>query len=135
MAEIKRLGFVGLGLMGGGMVRKLIRSGYVLTVFDIDQSKMEELKGLGAYAATSLKEVGERSEVILSSLPYPATVKKVYLEKDGVLDGVSPGTIIIDMSTVDPETSQSICKVAVEKGVNYLDAPVSGGPGKLNLGN
>jgi 3-hydroxyisobutyrate dehydrogenase-like beta-hydroxyacid dehydrogenase len=134
MTEIKRLGFVGLGLMGGGMVKKLIRSGYALTVFDIDKSKMEELKGHAAYAATSLKEVGEKSEVVLSSLPYPASVKKVYLEKGGVLEGVSPGTVIIDMSTVDPETSQSICKVAAEKGVNYLDAPVSGGPREAESG-
>lgn len=134
MAEIKRLGFVGLGLMGGAMVKRLVKSGYVLTVFDIDQNKMEELKGLGVYTATSLKEVAEKSEVALSSLPYPATVKNVYLEKGGVLEGVLAGMAIIDMSTVDPETSQSICKVAAQKGVNYLDAPVSGGPREAESG-
>ena len=134
MAEIKRLGFVGLGLMGSAMVKRLVKSGYVLTVFDIDQSKIDELKGLGVNTATSLKEVAEKSEVILSSLPYPATLKNVYLEKGGVLEGVLAGTAIIDMSTVDPETSQSISKVAAQKGVNYLDAPVSGGPREAESG-
>lgn len=134
MAEIRRIGFVGLGLMGGSMVRRLVQSGFGLTVFDIDQSKMGQFKGLTVSPAASLREVGEKSDVILSSLPYPLTVRSVYLDKGGVLENVLNGKVIIDMSTVDPETSQTICKVAAEKGVNYLDAPVSGGPREAESG-
>jgi len=134
MAEKKSLGFIGLGMMGGGMAKNLMRSGYVLTVFDIDPGKMKEFKGLGAYPASSLSEVGKRSEVILSSLPNPASVKEVYWGTGGVMEEVTAGTVLIDMSTVDPETSQGISKVAAAKGVKYLDAPVSGGPREAESG-
>lgn len=134
MTEMKRIGFTGLGMMGGGMARNLTRAGYVLNVFDVDQSKMKEFKALGADTATSLKEVGAKSEVVFSSLPDPSTVKQVYLGPDGVIEGSSPGTILVDMSTVDPETSRAIYKVAAEKKVKYLDAPVSGGPREAESG-
>lgn len=134
MSDIKRLGFIGLGMMGAAMVRNLMRSGYSFTVFDIDPSKMEEFKGLGATAAASLSEVAQRSEVILSSLPDPAAVKTVYLGQKGVLEAVAADRVLIDMSTVDPETSRSICKAAAGNKVKYLDAPVSGGPKEAESG-
>lgn len=84
----RKIGFVGLGLMGGGMARNLLKAKYVLNVFDIDQSKMNSFKALGARSMASPKEVGEKSDIIFSSLPDPTTVKKVYLESDGVIEGV-----------------------------------------------
>lgn len=128
MIEKRRLGFIGLGMMGSGMVKNLLKAGYSINVFDIDQAKMNLLKGLGASPVTSSKEAAEKSDVIFSSLPDPSTVRKVYLEPGGVMEGTSPGMTLIDMSTVDPETSRSIYKIAVGKNVKYLDAPVSGNP-------
>lgn len=134
MFHNKRLGFIGLGMMGGGMARTLSRAGYVLNVFDIDQSKMNSFKALGARIFASPKEVGEKSDVVFSSLPDSSAVKKVYLESDGVIQGSPPGSILIDMSTVDPETSRTIYKVAAGKNIKYLDAPVSGGPREAETG-
>lgn len=138
MAEVKTLGFVGLGMMGGGMAKNLLKSGYALHVFDVDQTKMNSFKALGATLFPSPKEVAAKSEIVLSSLPDPATVKKVYLGPDGMIEGSAPGSILIDLSTVDPETSRANSKVAATKRVSYLDSPVSGGPreaegGKLIL--
>lgn len=134
MADIKRLGFVGVGLMGGGMARYLLKAGNALTVFDIDPVKMNSLKALGAHPAASPREVGAKSNVILSSLPDSPTVKNIYLGPDGVLEGSSSGSILIDMSTVDPETSRTIYKAAAKKNIKYLDAPVSGGPKEAESG-
>jgi len=127
MAEKRHLGFIGLGMMGGGMVKSLLRAGHEMSVFDIDQGKMNSFKNLGAHPASTPKEVAEKSEIVLSSLPDPSSVKKAYVGTSGVMEGVLPGKILIDLSTVDPETSRSLSKVAAERKVNYLDAPVSGG--------
>jgi 2-hydroxy-3-oxopropionate reductase len=127
MVDKGRVGFIGLGIMGGAMARNLSRAGYVLNVFDIDNSKAVVLNTLGASVCASPRQVAERCDAVFSSLPLPSDVKKVYLGLNGVIEGASPGTILIDMSTVDPETSRSISKVAAEKSVKYLDAPVSGG--------
>jgi 2-hydroxymethylglutarate dehydrogenase len=127
MVGKRHLGFVGLGMMGGAMVKNLLRAGYDISVFDIDQTKMNSFENLGAHPVRSPKEVAEKSEVVFSSLPDPSSVKKAYVGEGGVMEGVSAGKILIDMSTVDPETSRSLSKVAAEKKVKYLDAPVSGG--------
>ena len=134
MAENRRIGFIGLGLMGGGMARTLLRSGRTLNVFDIDLAKMSSFKGLGAKAFDSAKEVGRNSEVVFSSLPDSTIVKKTYLGPEGVIENASPGTVLIDMSTVDPETSRGLCKIAAEKKIKYLDAPISGGPKEAETG-
>jgi 3-hydroxyisobutyrate dehydrogenase-like beta-hydroxyacid dehydrogenase len=138
MEDKRRIGFIGLGIMGSRMAGTLLRAGYVLNVFDIDKSKMDGLRTLGASISSFPKEVAKCSDIVFSSLPFPSTVKEVYLGPDGVIEGSSPGTILIDMSTVDPETTRSIYKVAIKKNVNYLDAPVSGGfkeaeTGKLTI--
>jgi len=127
MTDQPRIGFIGLGIMGGRMAGTLGRAGYALTVLDVDRRKMEALTAAGASSAGSPRQVAERSDIVFSSLPTPATVKTVYLGPDGVLQGAAPGTILIDMSTVDPETTRAISPVAAERRVAYLDAPVSGG--------
>ena len=134
MADIKRLGFVGVGLMGGGMARYLLKAGKVLTVFDIDPVKMKSFKGFGAHPATSPREVGAKSSVVFSSLPDSSAVRNIYLGPDGVLEGASSGSILIDLSTVDPETSRTIYRAAAKKDIKYLDAPVSGGPKEAESG-
>lgn len=134
MSEKKRLGFVGLGMMGGAMVRNLLASGYSLDVFDVDADKLKTFRALGALPAASPRDVTLNSEVVLSSLPDPATVREVYLGPDGMIDAASPGSVFIDLSTVDPDTSRTNSKAAAEKNVNYLDAPVSGGPREAESG-
>jgi 3-hydroxyisobutyrate dehydrogenase-like beta-hydroxyacid dehydrogenase len=122
-----KVGFIGLGVMGGGMARRILSSGkYALTVYDVDAAKAAECARLGATAA-SLAELASGNPVIAASLPNPATVRQVFLAAGGVIDHAKPGTIIIDLSTVDSETSKDVAAALAKKDVTYVDAPVSGG--------
>jgi len=127
MSERVRIGFIGLGVMGGRMAATLARAGHPLAVHDIEPTKIGVLTAAGATACTSPKQVAERSEIVFSSLPLPATVRSVYLGLDGVLEGVRPGMVLVDTSTVDPETTRAVSAAAAARGVHHLDAPVSGG--------
>ena len=109
------------------MAKNLMKAGYSLCVHDIVQEPVKELVGSGAKAASSAKEVGEKSEVVISIVPTSKEVKEVYLKEDGVLAGIETGSIIIDMSTIDPIVSREVASAALEKKVEMLDAPVSGG--------
>jgi 3-hydroxyisobutyrate dehydrogenase-like beta-hydroxyacid dehydrogenase len=119
-----RIGFIGLGVMGGRMAGTLARAGYPLAVHDIDQAKVG---ALAAAACASPRDVAQRSDLVFTSLPLPATVRSVFLGADGVLEGARPGMVLVDMSTVDPETTRTVSAAAAARGVHYLDAPVSGG--------
>jgi len=127
IAMKKKIGFIGLGIMGKPMAKNLIKAGYPLCVHDIVQEPVKELVALGATEGKSAKEVGERSEIVITMLPTSVEVKEVYLKEDGVLAGVKKGGIIIDMSTIEPMVSQEIAAIAQKKGIEMLDAPVSGG--------
>ncbi len=127
MSERARIGFIGLGVMGGRMAGTLARAGHALAVHDVDRDKVGALAAAGAAAGASPKEVAQRSDIVFTSLPLPATVRSVYLGPDGVLEGVRPGVVLVDTSTVDPETSRAVSVAAAARGVQYLDAPVSGG--------
>ena len=127
MGDRRRIGFVGLGIMGSRMAGTLARAGHALSVFDVDRAKMEALEAIGAAPGDSPRDVAGKSDIVFSSLPGPAAVRNVYLGPEGVLQGAKPGTILIDMSTVDPETTRAVSKAAAEKDLPYLDAPVSGG--------
>src|SRR6185295_17843526 len=106
MGDRRRIGFIGLGIMGSRMAGTLSRAGHALSVFDVDREKMEALEAIGAVPGASPREVAGKSDFVFSSLPVPATVKSVYMGPDGVLQGAKPGTILIDMSTIDPETTR-----------------------------
>ncbi len=127
MSERARIGFIGLGVMGGRMAGTLARAGHALAVHDVDRTKAGALAAAGATACASPKEVAQRSDVVFSSLPLPATVRSVYLGPDGVLEGARPGNVLVDTSTVDPETTRAVSAAAATRGVAHLDAPVSGG--------
>jgi 3-hydroxyisobutyrate dehydrogenase-like beta-hydroxyacid dehydrogenase len=127
MGDRRRIGFVGLGIMGSRMAGTLARAGHALNVFDVDREKMEALEAIGAVPGDSPRDVAGKSDIVFSSLPGPAAVKSVYMGPDGVLHGAKPGTILIDMSTVDPETTRAVSKAAAARDLPYLDAPVSGG--------
>jgi len=127
---MKNIGFIGLGIMGCPMAKNLLKKGYSLTVYDIVSEKVEELVDAGAKAGLSNKDVAENSEIIITMLPNSPEVKEAVLGKDGVLDGVRPGTILIDMSSIAPLASKEIAERVKEKKVVMLDAPVSGGEPK-----
>lgn len=116
--------------MGKPMSKNLLRAGHTLTVFDIDSSATDELVSFGAAAGSSAKDVAAKSEIVITILPNSAIVKAVVLGKDGVIEGAQQGSIVVDMSSVSPQTSQEIAVALAQKGVRMLDAPVSGGEPK-----
>jgi 2-hydroxy-3-oxopropionate reductase len=131
---MKKIGFIGLGIMGKPMARNLLKAGYELVVFDVVPERMEELVQAGGAAGSSSKDVAARSEVVITMLPNSPHVREAVLGRDGVLEGAKPGTILVDMSSIAPLASQQIAARAQEKGVAMLDAPVSGGEPKAVAG-
>jgi 2-hydroxy-3-oxopropionate reductase len=128
----KRIGFIGLGIMGRPMAKNLLKAGYPLAVFDLNKDAMEDLVKAGALAACTCKEAAERADVVITMLPDSPEVKEVILAKDGVIEGVRRDAVVIDMSSINPLVSQEIEKELRKKGVEMLDAPVSGGePGAI----
>jgi 2-hydroxy-3-oxopropionate reductase len=125
-----KLGFIGLGIMGKPMVLNLLKSGYEVMVFDINQSAVEDLVKQGARGAQSSKEVGENSELIFTMLPKGEHVKSVLFDENGVVEGAKEGGIIVDMSSISPVQSKEIAENLAAKGMEMLDAPVSGGEPK-----
>ncbi len=124
---MERIGFIGLGIMGKPMTRNLIQAGYRLTVHDLNRAVVEELAREGAVAASSPKEVTEKNDVTITMLPDSPDVEQVVLGPAGVLAGIKKGMLYIDMSTIAPSTSRKIYDLMSSKGVESLDAPVSGG--------
>ncbi|SEB58332.1 2-hydroxy-3-oxopropionate reductase [Paenibacillus sp. GP183] len=126
----QRIGFIGLGIMGRPMSLHLIKVGYQLTVYDINQEAVNHVAALGAQAALSPREVAEQSDIIFIIVPNSQHVKEVVLGENGILQGADPGTIIVDLSSITPVASKEIAAAAAKKGVEMLDAPVSGGEPK-----
>ncbi|MGE5613814.1 MAG: 2-hydroxy-3-oxopropionate reductase [Bacillota bacterium] len=127
---MKRIGFVGLGIMGKPMSKNLLKAGYSLVVYDVRQEPVDELASCGAVPAKSGKEVAAASDVIITMLPNSPDVKAAVLGENGILSGMRPGSILIDMSSIAPLASQEICAAVEAKGCEMLDAPVSGGEPK-----
>jgi len=123
---MKKIGFIGCGTMGKLMALNLIKAGYPLTVHDLNPEPVKELVAAGATAANSPREVAEKSEVVISMLPSSPHVEQVMLGPDGVLEGFKRGSIIIDMSTIDPIVTRKVAAAAAEKGIEMLDSPVGG---------
>jgi len=131
--SLSRIGFIGLGVMGRPMAKNLIKAGYPLVVWKhIDAKRVNELVAAGAGEAFSPKQVAEMSDIVITMLPDSAEVEEVILGKNGVLEGSRKGMVIIDMSSISPSSSKKIASEAERKGVEVLDAPVSGGePGAI----
>ena len=126
------VGFVGLGIMGRPMVRNLLKAGYSLTVYDIVGSAVEEMVTEGAAAASSAREVAEKAPVVITMVPDSADSEAAILGEGGVLEGASDGSVVIDMSSIAPGSSQKIAAACEAADVSFLDAPVSGGePGAI----
>lgn len=123
----ERIGFIGLGAMGAPMAINLLKRGYRLTIYDVASAKVEPIVKEGAQVATSCKEVAERSDVIITMVPSSPNVREAILGKEGVIQGIKEGSIVIDMSTIDPATTREISQILLERGVMMLDAPVARG--------
>lgn len=123
----REIGFIGLGAMGKPMATNLLGKGHSLIVYDIRPEPMDELAKIGAKPATSSAEVARRSDVVITMLLSSPYVEAAILGKDGVIEGVRPGSIVVDMSTIDPGTTRRVGKALAEKGVDMLDAPVARG--------
>jgi 3-hydroxyisobutyrate dehydrogenase len=124
---MKKVGFIGLGLMGNGMSMNILKGGFPLTVWNRTRSRMNELIDAGAMKANSPKEVAENSEIIVMIVTDSSDVKEVIMGKEGVINGVKSGSIVIDMSTISPLVTKEITEELEKKEAHMLDAPVSGG--------
>jgi 2-hydroxy-3-oxopropionate reductase len=125
-----KIGFIGLGIMGKPMAKNLLKAGYELVVHNRNPAPVKELAAAGAEAALSAKEVAQKTEVVITMLPNSPHVKDVVMGPNGVLEGAKPGMIIVDMSSIAPLAAKEVAARAAEKGVEMLDAPVSGGEPK-----
>ncbi len=126
----KKIGFIGLGIMGKPMAKNLVKAGYSLVVYDINVDAVEDVVGAGADKGTSAKDVAEKCQIIITMLPNSPHVKDVVLREDGILAGALPGTIVVDMSSIAPLVSKELSEIVSKKGIVMLDAPVSGGEPK-----
>lgn len=135
---MQRIGFIGLGLMGQHMARRLMEAGYPMTVWNRTPEKAESLLAKGAVWGESPKQLACNSDVVIMMVTDSAASEEVCFGSDGVLEGARPGLTLIDMSSIEPERSRSIAERAKTKGVVMLDAPVTGNPkvaseGKLGI--
>jgi len=122
----QQLGFIGVGVMGRPMARRLLEQGHSLVIYDKDQGALDELGALGARVAGSVREVADTAQVIFTSLPTPAIFKAVALGEDGIIEGRGV-RILIDLSTVGSRAEQEVAAALLAKGIDTVDAPVSGG--------
>lgn len=127
LAPDARVGFIGLGNMGGPMAINLIKKGHSVVAYDINTESMETLEDAGAVIASSPAEVAGKADSIISMLPNSQHVRSCYTGEKGVFEAIQPGTLILDSSTIDPSVSKEMAALAAKKGAVFMDSPVSGG--------
>ena len=124
---MERIGFVGLGIMGRGMVHNLLKNGFGVRVWNRTASRTEELAKDGAVIGSSPADVAAHSDIIITCVSDTPDVQQVVLGADGIIHGAVAGSLVIDMSTISPQATLDIAKQLNAKGVQMLDAPISGG--------
>ena len=124
--DYSKLAFIGIGAMGSRIAGRLLKSGFPVTVFNRNAAKANALIAYGATVALSIPELASETDVILSCLANDEAVRNVYIGPQGVLAHIRPGSMIIEMSTVSPETSRELHRLSSASGVRVLDVPVSG---------
>ncbi|WP_309667067.1 NAD(P)-dependent oxidoreductase [Tabrizicola sp.] len=125
---------IGAGAMGGAIGSRLALTGTDLTVFDLDPEKVAALVSLGARAAATAADAARNADAVILSLNAARIVRAAVFGPAGVAEGAAPGTLIIDMSSIDPETTRALATEAVAKGLRWVDSPLSGGIPKAALG-
>ncbi|MDH3579443.1 MAG: 3-hydroxyisobutyrate dehydrogenase [Hyphomicrobiales bacterium] len=136
MAEV--IGFIGLGNMGTPMVEQLLKAGYDVRAFDLSKDALKHAGDLGATAATSIADAAKGASIVITMLPAGEHVRAVYFADDGLIASAARGTLLIDSSTIDVDTSRAVGAAATDAGLEMIDAPVTGGVmaarvGKLNF--
>jgi 2-hydroxy-3-oxopropionate reductase len=124
----QRIGLIGLGSMGRGIGKSLLRNSFPLTVYDANLAAIEPLHVLGAEGADTPKAVAERSDVVITVLPNGPDVEAVALGPNGIAEGAKPGTIVMDCSTIDPAASVAINRALRERGIRMVDTSMGRGP-------
>jgi 3-hydroxyisobutyrate dehydrogenase len=127
MDQRERIGFIGLGIMGRGMARNILKAGFPLRVWNRTASRMDELAAEGAGPASSPGDLAFHSDIIITCVSDTPDVEQVLLGEGGVIHGARPGSLVIDMSTISPRATQRIAAQLAERHIHMLDAPVSGG--------
>lgn len=131
---MSKIAFIGLGNMGGPMAQNLVKAGHQVAGFDLSTDALKALEAAGGKAAASASAAAEGAEVVVSMLPAGQHVESLYLGDAGLFSQLAAGTLVIDSSTIAAETSRKVGKVAAEKGIRFIDAPVSGGVGGAKAG-
>ena len=129
-----KITFIGLGNMGGPMASNLIRAGHQVTVFDLSADAVQALVAEGASTAATVHEAASGAECVITMLPAGQHVEAVYLGDEGLLAALPRGTLVIDSSTIAPETAKGVAEAASARGLDFMDAPVSGGVGGAKAG-
>ncbi|MBU2882826.1 3-hydroxyisobutyrate dehydrogenase [Psychrosphaera sp. B3R10] len=122
-----KIAFFGLGNMGGPMAANLLKAGFEVNVFDLFPKAVEQLVALGATTADTPKDIVQDCDVVISMLPAGKHVRELYIGEDGLINYLNVGTLVIDSSTIDSATAQSVAAILANKQINFIDAPVSGG--------
>lgn len=125
-----KIGFIGLGIMGKPMSKNLLKAGHELVVYDIVKAGMDEVVAAGAKGADSPKAVAEQCPLIITMVPNSPQVKAAVLGPNGVIEGAKKGSLVVDMSSIDPTVSKEVGAELAKKGIRFVDAPVSGGEPK-----
>ncbi|GIV89372.1 MAG: tartronate semialdehyde reductase [Chloroflexus sp.] len=123
----ERIGFIGLGIMGRGMAANILRAGFPLTVWNRTPGRADEFVAAGAQLATSPADLAERSDIVISCVSDTPDVEAVLFGPQGAIEGARAGMLMIDMSTISPQGAQQFAARLAERGIGFLDAPVSGG--------
>ena len=129
-----KIGFIGLGNMGGPMVANLVKAGHSVSGFDLVPAAVDKAVAAGATAAANAVAAAKGADIVLTMLPAGKHVRSVYLEQDKVMDVVPKGALLIDSSTIDVTTAREVIEAAAAKGLEMIDAPVSGGVGGATAG-
>ena len=125
-ADQVKLGFIGLGNMGSRIAQRLLDHGYQLSIYDVDLTKAESFAAQGGTTAQSIAELARTVDVVLSCLTNDEIVHSVYTGPQGVLTGARPGTVVLEMSTISPESSRELHRLGAENGIDVLDVAISG---------
>jgi 2-hydroxy-3-oxopropionate reductase len=127
------IGFIGLGIMGGPMARHLVAAGHTVVGFDRSPERLEALVAAGGAAADSIEQTVKGADIVAVMVPDSPDVQAVLLSEDGVFAHAQPGTLVIDFSSIRPDVTAELARIAGERGLRIIDAPVSGGePGAVN---
>lgn len=123
----ERIGFIGLGIMGRGMVANLLKAGFTVRVWNRTAARMEDSVAAGAEAGDSPADVAAHSDIIITCVSDTPDVERVILGEDGVIHGAKPGALVVDCSTISPQATREIAAKLAEQDIHMLDAPISGG--------